>query len=104
MEKKEVQQVIHAIKTNSPKRKFTQAIDLIITLKDINLKQTENQIDLYVSLNYNTGKKRKVCALVGAELIEEAKKQCDYAILSDDFERFSQKKRDVKKLASNHDY
>src|SRR3990172_6920050 len=54
-------------------------------------------------LPYNRGKKISVCALVGPELAEEAKKVCDGAILSDDFGKYPDKK-EIKKLASKYDF
>ena len=104
MEKKDAQQALQTLKANSPKKKFVQSIDLIINLKDLNLKITEQQIDLFISLSHPTGKKVKVCALIGPELKEQAKTTCDHFILSDEFERIAASKKEVKKIASNYDY
>ncbi|MBS3128240.1 50S ribosomal protein L1 [Candidatus Woesearchaeota archaeon] len=104
MEKKEVQQALQTLKTNSPQRKFKQSIDLIITLKELNLKKPEEQVDVFVALSHTTGKKRKICALIGPELKEQATNTCDHVILSDEFERIATNKKNVKKLASQYDF
>lgn len=85
------------------KRNFSQTFDLVINIKDLDLKKTENQIDAFVTLPH-AFKKRKVCALVGPESLEEAKKVCDEVILKDDFERYAGDKKFVRKLVSNVDF
>ena len=104
MEKKDIQQALQNLKATSAKKKFIQSIDLIITLKDLNLKKPEEQIDTFVALSHSTGKPVKICALVGAELKDSATKVCDHVILSDEFERIAAKKKDVKKLASSYHF
>jgi len=92
------------VKDNSKKRQFKQTFDLILNLKEIDLKKTENQVDVFANLHYSKGKKVKVCGLVGAELIEQAKKVFDNAILNDDFEKFAKDKKSQKKLADEYDF
>ncbi|MBS3176499.1 50S ribosomal protein L1 [Candidatus Woesearchaeota archaeon] len=102
MEKQDFIQALQTLKASSPKRKFTQSIDLIINLKDINLKQTDQQVDLYINLNFSNGKKRKICALIGLEMLEQAKKVCDKVITTEEFERLT--KKDIKKISSDYDF
>lgn len=104
MKKEELLQAFHNVKKNSPKRKFTQSYELIITLKGLNMKNPDNHVDIFVQLPHGTGKPKKVCALVGAELKELANKEMDHAILADEFSKFDGKKKEVKKLANSYDY
>lgn len=87
---------------NKTERKFTQSYDLLFALKELNLKKPEEQVDFYMQLPNNTGKKKKVCALVGPELIDDAKEVCDTVIALDDFNSYDKKK--MKKVASEHDW
>ncbi len=103
MDKKEVIAAIKAVKENSPKRNFKQSIDLIITLKGLDLKKPDQKVDTFVSLHYPMPKKPKICGLVGPELIEQAKEALDDAIHIDDFSGFKNKK-DIKKLARSYDF
>lgn len=103
MDKDTLQKALKELKETSKKRNFTQSVDLIINLKDLNLKSPEEQVDQFVTLHHSTGKKIKVCALVGPELIEDATKVCDKAIRANDFEKFKDKK-EIKKLADEYDY
>ena len=76
---------------------------MIINLKGLDPKKPDHQVDLFVTLPHSRGKKIKVCALVGAELGEQAKNIFDNAIMSDTFDRLKDKK-EIKKLASQYDF
>ncbi len=102
MEKDKALALLKQAKENGNDRKFVQSVDLVINLKDIDLKKTEQQLDVYVTLHNDYGKKVKVCGLVGPELLEEAKKVLDRAIVADDFAKLS--KKDIKHLAKEYDY
>ena len=103
MEKIQFQAAIAKAKDISEKRNFTQTFDLIINLKDHDLKKPEHQVDVFVTLPHSRGKKVKVCALVGAELEQQAKEVCDSVILSDNFEKHNDKKL-LRKIANNFDF
>ena len=45
MDKTQVTQTLKKIKENSQKRNFTQSYDLIINLRDIDLKKPEQSVD-----------------------------------------------------------
>jgi len=104
MNKEEFKQAIETVRKNSPKRKFTQRFDLIINLKDVNLKDTSQQIDVFISLHYSKGRQTKVCALVGPEMAKQAKDVCDFVVHHDDFEKYSRDKKLTKKLAKEYDF
>jgi len=104
MDKKTILEALKKLREKSKKRNFLQSVDLIINLKDLDLKKPEEQIDFFATLHHPTGKKRKVCALVGPELFEEAKANCDKVILSEEFDKYSKDKKLIKKLASEFDF
>ena len=87
---------------NAKKRKFSQSVDIIITLKDINLKNPTEMPDFYASLPASILKKRKICAFAGYELVDQAKKFCDKVITEQEFGDYD--KKAIKKLAQNYDY
>ena len=103
MDKEQFQAALTKAKDISEKRNFKQSYDLIINLKGIDLKKQEHQIDTFITLPHSRGKKVKVCALVGPELAEQAKNICDFIILSDNFEKYKDKK-EVKKIANSFDF
>ena len=102
MEKNEFKEAVLRARSNSQKRKFKQSFDLIVTLKDINLKDTTQQVDFFVTLPFSKGKQTKICALVGTELAPQAKTACDFVITDDGFEKYARNKKLAKKLA--HEY
>lgn len=104
MDKELVKKSIDVLKASSPKRKFKQSYDLIINLKDIDLKVPEEQVDAWVQLPHGAGKEIKVCALVGGELVEQAKKACNKVILNDEFKTYAGDKKKIKKLAEEFDF
>ena len=85
-----------------PKRKFSQSVDLVITLKDLDLKKPTDTVDFYMSLPANITKKKKICAFVGAELADQANKHCDKVIPEPEFGKYD--KKAMKKLATEYDY
>lgn len=103
MDKKTVESALKELKEKSPKRNFVQSVDLIVTFRDLNLKNPEEQVDFFASLPHSTGKKARVAAIVGPELYDKAKEVCDTVITQEDFEKYKDKK-EAKKLANSHDY
>ena len=97
MDKEQIQAALAKAKDISEKRNFKQSYDLIINLKGLDLKKQEHQIDAFMTLPHSRGKKVKACALVGAELEQQAKGIFDFVIMSDNFDRYKDKK-EIKKI------
>jgi large subunit ribosomal protein L1 len=104
MDKKVVLEAIKAARESSPKRNFKQSLDLIINLKGLDLKKPDNQVEFFMTLKQARGRKTRVCALVGAELIDEARKVCDFSIVTDEFPKYAENKKLSKKLTEDYDY
>jgi len=86
----------------SKDRKFTQSIDLVVSLKEFDVKRAE-RIEEFIRLPNGKSKKNKICAIVGPELKEQAEKNVDKVIISDDLPKWT-KKRDIQKLAREFDF
>ncbi len=101
----EQQEILKALKeVRNKKRKFPQSVDLVVGLKDLDMKKPEQQVDFFIELPNPTGKKASVCALVAQELASEAKEVCDAVILQEDFQRYAKDKKALRKLAREHAY
>ena len=98
MNPKLITEKVSEAKKASKKRKFPQTVDLIVTLKDMDLKKSENQVDFYVQLPHSRGKKVKVGALIGPELKPKAEGVFDNVILEKDF---NTEKANLKAIASD---
>ena len=102
MNKEDFKQAIEHLKKTSQKRNFKQSIDLIINFRDLDLKKPEHQVELWVQLPHGKGRQTKICAIVGQELLAQAKESCDIAITKDDFPAYD--KKVVKSLARKYDF
>lgn len=100
MNKEQVQKALQEIK-QQPKRKFNQSYDLVINIKDHDVKQ--NPLDFFVNLHHSKGKKVKIAAFVDQQLADQAAKFFDLAIRDTEFEKYKDKKV-VRKLAQDYDY
>ncbi len=103
MNKEDIKKTLQAAKKNSAKRNFNQSIDLNVVLKGIDIKKSDQNVNSFVTLHYQTGKKVSVCALVGPELKAQAEEVCDHTITDGDFGKY-QNKKDAKKLARKYDF
>jgi len=81
------------------KRNFKQTFDIIISLKNIDLKRPENRIKLDVSLPKGTGKPVKSALIVDALLPLTKELENVIVITKDDLEKLN--KKQVKKIASD---
>ena len=104
MDIKTATEAVAKVKSEIKKRNFTQTFDLILNLKDIDIKKIDGQIDIFHTLSNPIGKPIKICALVGAELIESAKETFDEAILVDDFPKLAKNKKEIKLIAEKYDF
>lgn len=104
MDKKEIIEAIKIAREVSKKRNFKQSFDLVINLKNLNLKKPDENLLLFTQLNHSTGKKTKVCAFVDYELEKQAKETCDLVILKDEFPKYETKKKELKKIGRAYDY
>jgi len=102
MDKKSILQALEKLKNESKKRNFSQSVDLVITLKDLNLKNNDEQVDFFITLHHSIGQKQTVCALVGGELADECQKICNETITN--FEEYKNNKKKAKTLARKYDY
>lgn len=102
MDKQTLQKAIEESKKNSKDRKFTQSIDLIISLKEFDIKR-EEKIEDFVRLPHKRSKVNKICAIVGPELKEQAEKNADKVILAENFPKWN-KPRVTKKLADEYEF
>ena len=88
--------------TAEKQRKFKQSYDLVITLKDVNVKT--QPIDTFVVLPHSRGKAVKVCALVGQELAEQAGTACELVVREMQFDAYKADSKTTKKLAKTYDF
>jgi len=104
MKREDFVKTLAEVREKSPKRKFNQSLDLIVTLRNIDLKKPDNHVDVYLVLPHDKGKKISIGAFVQTELAAQAKETCDKVVHLDDFPKFEGDKRALRKLARAHDF
>jgi len=104
MNKEAILSSIKKVREVSPKRNFNQTFDLIVNLKNLNIKKPEEKVEQYIHLHFPKGKKPKICALVDKELVAKAKENFDFVVGKDDFPKYQKDKKLVKKLSMSYDY
>jgi large subunit ribosomal protein L1 len=103
MDKKIILDSVKKVREISKKRKFDQTFDISINLKQLDIKNPNEKIDLFLQLNNPKLKKPKVCALIDKELSTKAK-IFDKVVLKDDFVKYKKDKKELKKLDADYDY
>ena len=104
MDKQTIEKALAKVLEEKGSKKFTQTVDLIINLKDLDLKKNDQQLDIFVNLPHSKGKEAKICGLVGPELVSESEKNFDHTIEAHDFDALKSKPKEIKKLAEEYDY
>lgn len=86
-------------------RNFNQSFELILTLKDLDVKKGEASINEVVFLPHRFTKLPKVCVFASGDLALRAQKaNVDRVVSSDELDRFASDKRSAKKLAKDFDF
>lgn len=104
MELKNTLEKIKEVREKSKKRKFLQSFDLIVNLKNIDVKKNESLFEDVVVLPGGRGKKLKIAAIVDKELGVEAQKNCDLVLLRENFPKIKTEPKKIKKYASENDF
>ncbi|MDP4012522.1 MAG: 50S ribosomal protein L1 [Candidatus Nanoarchaeia archaeon] len=102
MEKNHFVNAIKQLRETASKRKFDQTFDIVINLRQLDLKKEDNKISIFVNLPHNKGKKVSVGALVDKELSTKAKASCDVVLVKEEFAEYDKKK--TKVLAKKVDF
>jgi len=87
------------------KHGFTHSVELIVKLREIDLKKPENRLNESVELPNSLGKETKICGIAGGDLATRAKAgQADLVMGREDLDKLGKDKKATRKLASEYDY
>lgn len=104
LNKKTILESVKEAKTETEKRKFVQSMELVINLRDIDMKKPESRIQQLIELPYSIGKEIKVCVIASGELAFKAKKaDADLVIERSELEALAGDKKRQKSLVKNYD-
>ena len=92
-------------KEQSAERKFTQSVEVLITLKEVDPKKTDLNINEIVYLPHPMSKEAKVAYIGTGDLAVRAKNaKADLVMDPSQLENYGGSKRDSKKLARSYDF
>ncbi len=92
-------------KEQSKERKFTQSVEAIVKLRDVDPKKTDLNINEIVYLPHPTKKQAKVCFIGTGDLAVRARNaKADLVMDPSQLENYAGSKRDAKKLARSYDF
>jgi large subunit ribosomal protein L1 len=104
LDKKILLDAVREAKTKSGEKKFTQSVELILDIKEIDMKSPEGKIQQVIELPHVTGKPNKILVIATGELAMNAKKaKVDKVMEKAELEGLSGKKKELRKLANTYD-
>jgi large subunit ribosomal protein L1 len=106
LDQKTILNAVKEAKEKSEKRKFDQTVELVLNLREIDMKSPEAKIQEVVELPHTSPvKANKICVIAQGELAMKAKKaEADRVIERAELESLAGKKKDLRKIASDYDF
>lgn len=103
--KDEVARALGELRQNLVKRKFSQSIDLVVKLREVDLKKPENRINETIPLPNPSEKPLKICVIASGDLGTRAKTAgADLLVSRNDIENLGKDKKAARKLAQEYDF
>ena len=92
-------------KEQAKETKFTQSVEVMISLKEVDPKKTDLNINEIVYLPHPTTKQARLCFIGSGDLALRAKAaKADLVIDPSQLENYAGSKKDAKKLARSYDF
>jgi large subunit ribosomal protein L1 len=106
LDQKTITTAIKEVKEKSKKRNFTQSIELILNLKDIDMKSPEGRIQQRIELPHPLPEKpNKICVIATGELALKAKRaKADLVIGKDELAGLAGRKKDLRKITNEYNF
>ncbi|MBS7647643.1 MAG: 50S ribosomal protein L1 [Candidatus Bathyarchaeia archaeon] len=106
IESKMLLTAVKEAKEKAGKRNFTQSVELIVTLQDIDMKSPEGRLQENIELPYPPPEKpNKICVFATGELALRAKKaNADLVIDRAELEALAGKKKEMRRIANEYEF
>ena len=86
-------------------RRFKQAIELIIKLRDVDVRKPENRFNQIVTLPHPPSKNIKICVFGKGDFVLKAREAgADLVLTNEDIVKYGQDRRALRKLAKKFDF
>jgi large subunit ribosomal protein L1 len=104
LDQKTILNAVKEAKGKSEKREFNQSVELVLNLREIDMKSPEGKLQEIIELPHLPAKQNKICVIASGELALKAKKaNADQVIERAELEGYAGKKRDLRKIANSYD-
>ena len=105
MAKDEITRALGELRKNLTKRKFSQSIELIVKLREVDLKKPENRINEPIPLPNPPEKTLKICVIASGDLGTRAKTAgADMLLGRQEMDSLNKDKKAARKLAQDFDF
>lgn len=106
LDQKTITTAIKEVKEKSKKRNFTQSVELILNLKDVDMKSSEGRIQERIELPHPSPEKsNKICVIATGELALKAKRaKADLVIGKDELAGLAGRKKELRKIANEYNF
>jgi large subunit ribosomal protein L1 len=100
-----IEEAVKKVLEESKPRNFTQSVDVVITINDLDVNKPENRLDEEVLLPNGRGKDVTVAFIAEGELAYQADKAgADIVIDKERLEELGKNRPEAKKLANSYDF
>ena len=97
-------EALREMRSKTKKRNFRQSVELLVNLRDIDLRRPENRIREMVELPHGLGKEARVCVIASGDAALRARKAGLDVLDKEELESMAGDKKRAKKLAKQYDY
>jgi large subunit ribosomal protein L1 len=105
LDQKTILNAVKEAKEKTEKRNFTQSIELILNLQDIDMKSPEGRLQEIIELPHSIEPPNKICVIASGELALKAKKaNANFVIEKAELESLAGKKKELRKIANEYDF
>jgi large subunit ribosomal protein L1 len=105
LDQKTILEAVKEAKEKSEKRNFNQSVELVLNLREIDMKSSEGKLQEIVELPYSLAKQNKICVIASGELALKARRaNADLVIERAELDGYAGKKRDLRKIANEYDF
>jgi len=106
LDQKAITNAIKEAKEKSKKRNFTQSIELIVNMQDIDMKSPQGRIQERIELPHPSPEKpNKICVIASGELALKARRaKANRVIEKSGLQGLAGKKKELRKIANEYDF
>jgi len=103
--KDDIAKALSELRKNLTKKKFSQSIDIVVRLREVDLKKPENRINETIPLPNPPEKALKICVIASGDLATRAKAAgADLLVSRQDIDNLGKDKKAARKMAQEYDF